>query len=281
MSSGNHIVMFNRTSAGMTYRLYALPKMHSSRALAEADGGQNTLLHSVLFAPTGLDVDFPLTWRPASMAAGDGVDEENLLSIDTIPFIVVTYESSTRLFRLTSFLTWTKYKPVDNKVTHPPLLEESLFAEPPIELPYVRKRDYADHVRITSAFKSAFLVWFDSNNDWLVLPTRYDTHVPAPTHDTTTITPSLTQPSSSPDPRFEPRVLGSTEMSQNRLCLNPSRGMAFYMDIWDRQFGYVHMWEWMIPPRGVYYIRPLEVPSDEVQLQRSHATPFDDFEWIE
>lgn len=275
--------MFNRTSAGMTYRLYAFPKMHSSRALAEADEGQNTLLHSLLFAPAGLDVDFPLTWRPASMAAREGVDE-NLLSIDTIPFIVVTYESSTRLFRLTSFLTWTKYKLVDNQPSNPPLPEQSLFAEPPIELPYVRKRDYADHVRITSAFKSAFLVWFDSHNDWLVLPTRYDTHLPAPapspTHHTIT-TPSLNQPSSVPDPRFEPHVLGSTEMSQNRLCLNPSRGMAFYMEIWDRRFGYVHMWEWIIPPPRVDSTGPLEVLSEGEQLERSHMTPFDDFEWIE
>lgn len=254
--SGPHIVLFNHTDAGMTYRLYTLPKMHSSRALAEASGGENSLIQSVIFAPEGLDVDFPLTWRPATMHNHVGPDDY-FMSIDSIPFIVVTYESSTRLFYLPSFLPSSKYTSMDIQDGTPPSPEQMLFPNPPIELPYVRKRHYADHVRITSGFKSAFLVWFDANDEWQVLPTRYDTHIPPPAPNSSATPPNQTSPP--PAHRcFEPRFLGQTYMSLNRLCLSPALGMAFYMEDHDRRQGHIHMLEWIIPPKGVDHVDPLE-----------------------
>lgn len=240
--SGTHIVLFNGTAAGMTYRLYSLPKMHSSRAEAEASGGENTLLQIVLFAPNGLDVDFPLTWRPACMHHTHVLDG-NFVSIDHVPFVVVTYESTTRLFPLPSFLPTTEYASIAGTEARLPPPEQMLFPKPAIELSYMHKRNYADHVRITSGFESAFMVWLDDDDHWMILPTRYDTHGDSSRSNKISSQPSdPAKPSTSRN--FVPRRLGNAERSHYRLCLSPTLGMAFHVRLTDRPRGLVHVWEW-------------------------------------
>ena len=262
--SGTHIVLFNGIAAGMTYRLYALPKLYASRGEAEGSGGESTLLQSVLFAPDGLDVDFPLTWRPATMY--DPADD-TYVAISNIPFIVVTYEYSTRLFILPGFVPATKYERIDDtddKVKSLlPLREKMLFPEPGIELPYMHKRNYADHVRITSGFDAAFMVWLGHGDDWMVMSTRYDEHhsrARAPYDSSVSTAEKLGHhnhdryhDAGKCDGRRKwnagPRRLGTADLSHPRLCLNPMSGTAFHTTQLDRRLGLVHMWEWMVPPQ--------------------------------
>lgn len=249
----------------MTYRLYALPKLYASRCEAEASGGENTLLQAVLFAPDGLDVDFPLTWRPTTMY---NPADDTYVAISNIPFIVVTYGYSTRLFVLPEFVPATKYERIDDKDDENrillPLLEKQLFLEPAIDLPYMHKQNYADHVRITSGFDAAFMVWLDHDDDWMVMSTRYEEHHPKarsvlspcdPTFSTTTMgrpdhdSDHCGNPSRCGHRRrwnAGPRKLGSAELSHPRLCLSPMSGTAFHTTHVDRRVGAVHMWEWMV-----------------------------------
>ncbi|KAF8314774.1 hypothetical protein DL93DRAFT_991877 [Clavulina sp. PMI_390] len=242
MMAGRHIVLFNQTADGMTYRLYSLPKMHPTAEEAETNS-ENTLVQSVLFAPEGLDVDFPLSWRPAGMHPRSGIDD-HFISIDSIGFVVVTYESSTRLFYLPDFLPWAKYPKVAEGTVPQP--EDMVFPVPSIEVPRMTKRHFADHVRITSSFDCAYMVWFDAENQWWILPTRYSDHNPH--HDTSE--PSTSSNSSSSLPPFSPRVLGRTKCGTPRLCLSPTAGQAFYTEVDDRVHGYVHLWDWVLPTKG-------------------------------
>lgn len=253
--SGAHIVLFNRITAGMTYRLYALPKFYVSRCEAEANGGENTLLQAVLFAPGGLDVDFPLTWRPATMY---NAADDTYVAISNIPFIVVTYEYSTRLFVLPEFVPTTKYDRIDVKdddgrsILPPP--EKMLFPEPAIDLPYMHKQDYADHVRITSGFDAAFMVWLDHKDDWMVMSTRYDEHhAPPVAYEHTGEKASRAGDNCRNVGRYgrrrRPRKLGNGDVSHTRLCLSPMSGTAFHTTRVDRSAGVVHMWEWLVPPQ--------------------------------
>jgi hypothetical protein len=262
MMSGTHVVLFNEIAAGMTYRLYALPRLYASRDEAEASGGENTLLQSVFFAPDGLDVDFPLTWRPATMY--DPADD-TFVAISNIPFIVVTYENSTRLFVLPEFVPATKYERLggtDDEGRSPlPLPEKMLFPEPGIDLPYMHKRNYADHVRITSGFDAAFMVWLGHADDWIVMSTQY-----SKLHPKTRAAASSCDPKSSTVVKLDhgsddcrnhnryhdassPRRLGTADFSHARLCLSPMSGTAFHTTLLDRRVGLVHMWEWMVPPQ--------------------------------
>jgi len=252
MMSGTHIVLFNQTTAGMTYRLYALPKFYAHRGEAEVRGGENTLLQAVLFAPGGLDVDFPLTWRPATMY---NPTDDNYVAISNTPFIVVTYESSTRLFVLPEFVPAHKYERFDcddgegGTLLPPP--EETLFPEPPIDLPYMHKRHYDDHVRITSGFDAAFMVWLNDEDDWMIMPTRYDKHHSGVDHQRDKFRDHDGYRNASKGDRQRkrrnnnPRRIGKVANSHPRLLLNPMTGTAFYTTDQDCKFGFVHMWEWM------------------------------------
>ncbi|KAF8314801.1 hypothetical protein DL93DRAFT_2167211 [Clavulina sp. PMI_390] len=269
MLVGLHIVIFTNTLEGIAYQVYALPDMHPSKEAALADA-QDTLIDLDVFAPEATDVDFPLYWRPAMMN-------------DSIGFVVVSYTTNTRIFYLrlpeTDSMsrgnTEADHQNFSNSPTHPigaPILTPG---------PYLTDTPQSVHVRITPSFSSAYMVWFDQQKDWWILPIpRVDhgsNHVPPlylPASESVTgslphndaLLPTLPTPASdvllaphSPtsapiqlnsEPPFKPGLLGHTPHGSPPLCLSPEAGQIFYIDDDDSLNGYVHLWDWVIPQTG-------------------------------
>lgn len=113
MASGTHVVLFHWTLNGMIYRLYEMPRMYPTLRDAHSE---KTLVQAALFAPGGVHVDVPTTYRPASLHDPTIKTHEHFATFSTVPFVVVTYdamlfEGSTRLFRVRDFFPSTHFSP--------------------------------------------------------------------------------------------------------------------------------------------------------------------------